>query len=274
MKAFPPCTLATAPARQPEAPSRRALLGALAASGLAMPGCAVLGPPPPATVPMQVVHLRGATPAPRLIVMLPGAYSRPQEFIDEGFTTALSAAGIDADVAIADSHLGYFNDRTVLQRLHDDVLAPARALYREVWLVGISLGGFLALGTTLRHPALVDGVLLLAPYLGPRRVMQAISAGGGPRPWAAALAQQPPLTDEDLDRELWARMALNPPPQPLYLGYGVDDRFADAHRVFATLLPPTRVRTAPGGHDWPAWRALWQQWLNQGPLAARAFAGG
>jgi hypothetical protein len=53
----------------------------------------------------------------------------------------------------------------------------------------------------------------------------------------------------------------------VHLGYGVDDRFAGAHRRFAELLPAERVRTAPGGHDWPAWRALWGAWLDQRLLA-------
>ena len=38
-------------------------------------------------------------------------------------------------------------------------------------------------------------------------------------------------------------------------------------------LPATQVRTAPGGHDWPAWRALWQSWLDQGLLAGARCAG-
>ena len=52
----------------------------------------------------------------------------------------------------------------------------------------------------------------------------------------------------------------------MHLGYGRDDRFADAHRVFAGLLPAARVASTPGGHDWPAWSALWQDWLARGLL--------
>jgi hypothetical protein len=45
------------------------------------------------------------------------------------------------------------------------------------------------------------------------------------------------------------------PQRQLHLGYGRDDRFADAHRLLATQLPAAQVFDTPGGHDWPVWRA-------------------
>lgn len=207
--------------------------------------------------------------APALVVLLPGAYSRPQEFVDAGFPAA--AATVAADLVVVDSHLGYFADKSVLRRLRDEVVLPARAAgYRSIWLVGISLGGFGALGYAVRHGADIDGVLALAPYLGPRRLMQEIAEAGGPRRWQG-LPQAGPGPD-DVDREIWQAFAGTPPALPVYLGYGRDDRFADAHRVFAGLLPAERVSTAPGGHDWPAWSALWQGWLARGLLPSACTA--
>jgi pimeloyl-ACP methyl ester carboxylesterase len=204
--------------------------------------------------------------APVLFVMLPGAYSRPPEFVDEGFVQALRQRGVAADVVIADSHLGYFGEKSVLERLRADVVLPARARgYRQVWLVGISLGGLAALGYAVRHGDEITGALVLAPYLGPRRLMLEISEAGGPRAWRTNPAAR---GQDELDREIWDWLAAPPPAAPpVWLGYGLDDRFADAHRVAAGLLPPGRVSTAPGGHDWPAWRALWAGWLD-GALAA------
>ena len=200
--------------------------------------------------------------APILFVMLPGVGSLPHEFVDEGFVAALRSRQVAADVVLVDSHLGYFNERSIFTRLHDDVIGPARAQgYRHIWLLGISLGGFGAIGYALRHGADIDGVVALAPYLGPRRLMLEISQAGGPRAWRRT---QPPRGRDEVDREIWDWLA---GPQtgtpPVYLGYGRDDRFADAQRVAASLLPPARVATVPGGHDWPAWRPLWQQWLTQ-----------
>ncbi len=35
----------------------------------------------------------------------------------------------------------------------------------------------------------------------------------------------------------------------------------------AEVLPPERVFTAPGGHAWKAWRALWEQFVRTGALS-------
>jgi pimeloyl-ACP methyl ester carboxylesterase len=267
------------PAAAPRPPQLRRLLGrglaaaaTLAALGAAG-GCSLLAP----SVLPRMDTLRQPGPCPghsdTLVVMLPGAYSRPPEFVEAGFPQTLREHGSSADVLIVDTHVGYFTDRSVLRRLREEVVLPARAQgYRRVWLVGISLGGFGALGYVVRHGGEIDGVLALAPYLGPRRLTQEMEAAGGPRAWrAAGLDASAPDAADELDRELWRAFtgAAGGPPRspPVYLGYGLDDRFAGAHRRFAELLPPERVQTAPGGHDWPAWRALWSDWLGQGLLA-------
>jgi hypothetical protein len=50
----------------------------------------------------------------------------------------------------------------------------------------------------------------------------------------------------------------------VFLGYGKDDRFAAAHAALADALPPARVHVATGGHDWPTWRNIWNQFLDRG----------
>ncbi|MEY3295430.1 MAG: hypothetical protein RLZZ451_1478, partial [Pseudomonadota bacterium] len=38
-------------------------------------------------------------------------------------------------------------------------------------------------------------------------------------------------------------------------------------RLLSPLLPADHVATRPGGHDWPVWRALWDDWLaRHGPV--------
>ena len=43
--------------------------------------------------------------------------------------------------------------------------------------------------------------------------------------------------------------------------------------INAQVLPPERVFTAPGGHGWKPWKAIWEMFLktgalNRGPAAA------
>ncbi len=258
------------------------LLGLLAA---ALAGCSLTTPR--VQVPMSVIQAPDHPcpgHAPVLLVMLPGIRSTPQEFIDEGFVTAVRRRGIAADIAIADAHIGYFEDRSVLRRLQDDVLAPARAHgVRSIWLVGISLGGFAALGQGERAGRQIDGIVALAPYLGRRTLLQEIGNSGGPAAWALAptvQAANEPDRDRDgdrdeLDRDIWQWLSQganngaksdSDAPLPVYLGYGNSDRFADAQRVLQALLPAARSDTVAGGHDWPTWLALWERWLDRGLL--------
>jgi pimeloyl-ACP methyl ester carboxylesterase len=249
-------------------PGRRAWLGAAATVGLAgaLGGCTLLGRPSP--IRMDLLHDDGAcatTRAPLLLVLLPGANMTPEEMQREGMVQAVRQRHLAADVVIAHAHLGYVYDRSVMRRLHDDVVGPARAQgYERIWMAGISLGGFLAMGYALRHPGQIEGLVTLAPYLGRRQILQDIQAAGGPLAWRQT-AQ--PREADDAEHALWMWLSATPSSAPpVYLGYGSEDRFAPAQRLMAGLLPPGQVEHAPGGHDWPPWRTLWDRWLDRGLL--------
>jgi len=233
-------------------------------------GCGYL--PRASAVPMPLLSEPAAASgrSDTLVVMLPGRFDRPQDFVREGLVADLKRRRADVDVLLADAHLGYYMDRSVLERLRTDVIGPARRQgYRRVWLAGISLGGFGALGYAARHGreagAEIDGVLAIAPYLGSDEVVAAIGRTGGPRLW---LDSPERLRAIDLEQDVWQYLA-EPPvgAPPVFLGYGRADRMSNAHRLAAGLLPTGRVMQADGGHDWAPWRALWQQWLAQGPMA-------
>ncbi len=217
---------------------------------------------------METLALPGPCrgPANPLLVLLPGAYSRPREFVDEGFVEALRRRGLTADVLVVDAHLRYYEEKTAVERLREDVVRPARARgVKQVWLVGISLGGMGALGYAARYGDEIAGVLALAPYLGRRSVQQEIAAAGGPKAWRTGTSAP---EGDDLEREIWRWAAGAPATPPLWLGWGREDRFAEANRLFATLLPAGHHFDVAGDHDWPPWRALWERWLDLGLLAA------
>lgn len=204
--------------------------------------------------------------APVLLVLLPGAHMTPEEMRAEGMLAAVRQQGLAVDVLVVGASLEYVYDGSMMERLHSDVIAPYRARgYRRIWLAGISLGGFVALGYSMRHPGDIEGVITLAPYLGRRQLIQEITEAGGPARWGPSQVPRP----DDIDQRLWRWLAALPADAPrLYLGYGLDDRFAAGHQLLAKLLPSAHVRTAPGGHDWPPWRQLWAEWLAAGLLPA------
>ncbi len=220
---------------------------------------------------MQVLRHAGpcSTVSPVLVVMLPGAYSAPADFEREGFVEAVRSRALAVDIWLAGAHLGYVFDGSVLRRLHADVIEPARKQgYRRIWLVGISLGGFVGLGYAARHGRNLEGIVAIAPYPGRRPLIKAIVDAGGPAVWRhEALPRDP----SDVDHEIWQWLAALPADAPaLYLAYGQDDRLVAGQRLMATLLPAERTTALPGGHDWPAWRALWHAWLDRGLLPAAA----
>lgn len=197
-----------------------------------------------------------------LLVLLPGAYDKPHDFVQHGFVDALRERNIAADIIIADTHIAYYTDELVVERLHSDIIAPARKKgYAQIWLVGISLGGYGALLYARQYAADISGMFLMAPFLGNRSLLAEIEKIGLP-------AWQPGgINEKDGDRRLWSwiraysdchHTAL---PQ-LHIAYGTEDRFIDSNKMLATFLPQQQVMTTEGGHEWMAWRRLWVTFLD------------
>lgn len=232
----------------------------LVATGLALTACVPLGRP---AVPMRTLELAKGGAGRCLAVLLPGRRSGPEEFAKAGFASAVAARRLALDLVAVDAHLGYYRDRSVVERLHLDVVAPARAAgYDTIWLVGSSLGGIGGLLYLKHYPEDLAGVFVLAPYLGPEEVIDEIAAAGGPARW------RPPtrVDDGDVGRELWSWLApwlAGEQKIPLHLGWGTADAFDRANRLLASALPEERVYTHPGGHDWKVWESLWETFLDR-----------
>ena len=198
-----------------------------------------------------------------LIVFLPGLRDLPSDFVAEGFVQAVRQRQLDADITLLDAHVGYYNERQIVNRLHSEVIAPARAQgYERIWLVGISLGGLGSLLYSQAHPQAITGFYAMAPYLGEKALVKEVVDAG--------LAQWRPSEPAQLGGEAWglAQAYLNSTPglPQAYIGYGESDRFAQANALFATALPPGHRYVAEGGHDWRAWSALWTQFLDSGVM--------
>ena len=225
--------------------------------------------PRPTAVPLatRAFPLQEGARACCLIVLLPSHGDTPQDFVDHGFVAAVRRAEVPVDVLAVAAHSGYYFKGTVATRLHTDVLAPARAAgYEQIWLVGVSMGGFGALWTAQLHRAEVSGVVLLAPFTGRPRIVRPI-ARAGIRQW------KPDPERGTWDYELWrwlqgADQADGRVP-PIWLAHGDEDT-SDGSRMLTELLPPDHVLVIPGDHDWGTWIPLWDQLLARVPWTAPA----
>jgi hypothetical protein len=197
-----------------------------------------------------------ATPHPgpsRLrLALLPGAYQSPEDFVSAGFVDALASRGLPVDLSFLDIELDVLTDRTALTRLRDEVVLPARAHgYAQIWLGGISLGGYVALDYASSAAAFAHAE---------------IDRAGGLRSW-----QPGALAESDEERRIWRFIKHHGSASPaIYLGCGREDRFAEAQALLGSELPARNVDVVPGGHEWPTWRRLWEnfldsEWLCSGP---------
>lgn len=193
-----------------------------------------------------------------LMVLLPGACHGPNDFIAAGFVEAVRQRDFAIDIVMPVLEFEHVAQESAVDELYEDILAPAARHYRDLWLAGISIGGYVAMACAQRHPHLARGLLLIAPYPGNRVTTNEIRDAGGLAAWSPA-----ELAEHDTERRNWHWLKTLAETKPeVHLAYGNDDRFALSHAMMAAVLPPSHVLQTPGGHDWPAWRRLWDQFLD------------
>lgn len=203
-----------------------------------------------------------------LLVLLPPSLSSIDDFCEQGFVNAVRQRHLPVDLLLADATGQHVIDKTLVATLHAEVIQPARIKgYRAIWLAGISLGAFCALHYAAHHADHLAGLYLLAPYPGTGDVIAEIRAAGGAVTWCQ---QQPSTQDERAWWQWLARQSmLTEWSTPVYFGTGSTDRFLSGQRLLSDLLPEDRVQVLPGGHQWPTWKALWEAWLDYGPLVVK-----
>jgi pimeloyl-ACP methyl ester carboxylesterase len=231
----------------------RFLLPASAVLFALLGGCRAHGDP---DIAIAIAHVAAPQPATRLVVVLPGRADDLEDLQGSGIASAVQRAWPDADVVLAELTLDYYLAGSAIPRLHREIVAPVRKRYEAVWIVGASLGGMGALLYDREHPGIVDGLVLLVPYLGERALHDEIRAAGGPAAWRAGAPRS--VDAGSWQRELW-RHVQSLPTQPdaprVWLAYGDGDRLRDAMPLLEQALPHTHVRIYDGSHDWTVWTA-------------------
>lgn len=222
---------------------------------LAESGCAWFfrAPEPIATIRYPTVESNNS----QLLVLLPGRGERARSFADAGIVDIVRRTRPALDVVAVDATLGYYIRRNLIERLSADVFEPARTRgYSSVWVAGISMGGLGAALYAEENLHTVEGLLLVAPFLGDETLIAEIEAASGIRAWNPRQTRDP----SDYQVKMWRWLkgcASNPQGCPqILLGYGSSDRFVRAHRLLAAALPSDHVVEVPGGHDWGPWRSL------------------
>jgi pimeloyl-ACP methyl ester carboxylesterase len=194
----------------------------------------------------------------RLFVFLPGRRDRGSDFARRGFVSLAQDRIPRLDCVAVDATIGYYLDGSVADRVQREIIEPARALgYREIWLVGVSMGGLGAFFHERTYPGEVNGLILLAPFVGDDlKLFAEIDAAGGPVAWARS---RPPPTGQGnkakFQRELWhflGHLRINKAFQ-LWVAYGDADRLLPGIERLLSVVSPECVTCLRGGHTWEVW---------------------
>lgn len=229
----------------------------------------------PAPEPMAAIDAeKPGARAQCLMVFLPGGGDSAESFAKHGFVEEVQRRHYSVDMVAADAIIGYYTRGILTDRLARDVIRRRfQRGYRELWLVGPSLGGFGTLLYSRQRPSgEVSGVFALAPFLGANDdVFTQIKQAGGLQHWHAP--KRTTLGEDNYPWELWRWLqALTQHTErgpELYLGYGRDDGLARSNALLSAALPRERVFVGPGGHNWVTWRSLFSEFLDKGPLRER-----
>ena len=187
-----------------------------------------------------------------LIILLPGAGHLPEDFITQGFASTVRERKLDIDLIMAELVFEHIADQSALLEMHDGVMQPFIASgYQNIWLAGISVGGYVAIAFAHRYPEQVKGLLLMAPYPGNRMTTNEIALAGGLQNWEPVT-----VADDDIERGNWYWLKKHAKATEVHLGYGLDDRFASGIAMMETLLPAENVDKVPGEQKWPVLQQL------------------
>lgn len=241
----------------------RLLAAAILSVAVCASGCSFLRAP---TQPIPYDFHSSGVPTRGLVVFLPGFGDGPERFRQKGLVSMVHAQ-TGFDVVAVDAHFGYYRGFSIVDRLHEDIIEPLRGDYQSIWLVGVSMGGFGASSYAMDHPSNVTGVMLLAPYMGLRKVVAEVSDAGGLAGWRA-----PDLASIDDARtrhsyRLWrwyqGYIGASPDRSPtLALGFGSADRGVGSSLIEA-VLPDAQVQVLPGDHNWAVWTPLFEALLSR-----------
>jgi len=205
------------------------------------------------STPLQTIHYQQQTQTDKniktkkLLVLLPGIGDSATSFDDHHFIDDIHKMDPALDVIAVDAHFKYYQNRTIVDRLRADVIKPARATgYREIYLAGISLGGFGSLLYLKQHPNEINSIFIMAPYLGEKEDFNYLLEN-----------EAAPAVLRDQNLWPWLTQLDENTKKKIYLAYGASDKFAQQNGLLATRLASSHTVLQPGEHNWDTWKTLW-----------------
>lgn len=200
----------------------------------------------------------------RLIIFLPGLIDTAETFKEESFFSIARKAGIKADMVAASIHIGHLIKEKMISRLEIDVYNGAKnSGYKNIWLVGLSIGGLNSLLFHRKHMDDICGVVAIAPYIADSALRKDLQRAGSVENWKPKPTENMKIFNQKLQL-LWTWLKQQNGKDNLkniYLGYGKQDKFAKEISLLKNILNKKNVTLIDGEHNWASGQKIWQQQL-------------
>lgn len=198
----------------------------------------------------------------KLIIFIPGLYDSVDKFKKESFFSEARKAGVKADLVAININAGHLAERVMIRRIRKDVFRRIRNEgYKNIWIVGVSIGGLSSLVYLQAHEKDLCGVVVLAPFLADDKLIKEVRKFGGIKKWAPAVEKTKDSIDDQIN-SLWTWLTTKDDFSNIYLGYGKQDRFIVGSHLLETYLDKSHVVAIDGEHDWVTGRKLWIEQLK------------
>ncbi|MCK4865444.1 MAG: hypothetical protein KAT06_08420 [Gammaproteobacteria bacterium] len=215
--------------------------------------------------PVELLWDKNSKKTDKLIIFFPGLYDTAEKFKDEEFFSIARKAGITADMVSANVNIFHLAKEMMIERIEMDVFEPAKISgYKNIWLVGVSLGGLSSLLFNIKHEQDICGVVTLAPYVANTPLIEDLSEVKEIKYWQPGSDENKLMLERRL-QSLWIWLkdkSLNNDLKNIYLGYGKQDRYVGAIKFFEKILDKNHVVTVEGGHTWVTGQKIWQKQLS------------
>lgn len=200
-----------------------------------------------------------------LIILLPGVYDTAETFKDEQFFTIARKAGIKADMVAANIHLWHLVQEMMIERIEKDIFRQIKNKgYKNIWFVGISLGGLNSLLFYQKYTREVCGVVVVSPYIADKGLIKELKQAGGIKNWQPDVIENKKTIEKRL-LLLWVwlqQQDIKNNLNQVFLGYGKQDRYIESIKLFENILDKKNVIKVEGEHDWDTGQKIWQKQLS------------
>lgn len=199
-----------------------------------------------------------------LLIFLRGIGGSHTDFERFGLIDQVRERNLPVDIVVPNAHYGYYKSESVVDRIKEDIIEPAKQRgYERFWLAGFSMGGLGSLFYIREYPEDIEAVMLVSPFMGWGTIRREIDAAGGIRNWDADSS-----AIDNWQILIWTfvqdYVAAPDNYPPVYMGYGTTDGVAkNGPSLLADALLNQRVFSMPGGHNYTTFQALWSKHLDR-----------